>query len=167
MIEETKNRATISDDESLVKDNFHRIGSKGIVSVENTVDSQNTPAPTQKQQPQSHVPHSVPNLNRGKDLPEGYPRSTLPKLAAATNTIGLIGLIVALISLFAGWFPILGWLGWFTGLILSLVGLTQKPRGLAVVGLLISIISFVVIVAINYYMLLLAGVSNPSLSFLW
>ncbi len=60
-----------------------------------------------------------------------------------SNGIGTAGFILALLSLFLGWIPVLGWIMWLLGLILSAVGMTKKPKGLAIAGLVISLIGIV------------------------
>lgn len=57
-----------------------------------------------------------------------------------SNPIGIVGFVLAIISLFIGWLPVFGWLFWLLALILSVVGIFKKPRGLAIAGLIISII---------------------------
>ena len=62
------------------------------------------------------------------------------------NGIGVAGFVLALLGLFLGWIPILGWILWILGLILSGVGMTRKPKGLAIAGLVISLIGLVVLI---------------------
>jgi len=57
-----------------------------------------------------------------------------------TNGIGTAGFVLALIALFLGWIPVVGWVLWILGLIFSLIGLFRTPRGFAVAGLIISVI---------------------------
>ena len=66
----------------------------------------------------------------------------------ASNGTGTAGFVLALISLFLGWIPILGWILWFLGLILSFVGIFKKPRGLAIAGLIISPIGIILLIFI-------------------
>ncbi|MGG6229730.1 hypothetical protein [Tenacibaculum sp. SDUM215027] len=65
------------------------------------------------------------------------------RITAKINGVGIAGFILAVIGLFFGWFPVLGWLIWALGFILSLVGIFKKPRGLAIAGLVISLFSFI------------------------
>ena len=44
-----------------------------------------------------------------------------------SNGIGTAGFVLALIALFLGWVPVLGWVLWFLGLILSFVGVFKQP----------------------------------------
>ena len=56
------------------------------------------------------------------------------------NGLGIAGFILALLGLFFSWIPVFGWIIWTVGLILSSIGVFKKPRGLAISGLVISII---------------------------
>lgn len=69
-----------------------------------------------------------------------------------TNNIGSVGFIIASFSLVLGWVPAFGWLLLLSGLLLSIIGVTQKPRWLAIMGLVISIISTIEIVFFAYIM---------------
>ncbi len=60
-----------------------------------------------------------------------------------SNGIGTSGFVLALIALFIGWVPIIGWIVWALGLILSFVGVFKKPRGMAISGLVISLIGII------------------------
>lgn len=64
------------------------------------------------------------------------------------NGIGTAGFVCALIGLFVSWIPILGWILWLVGAILSVVGIFKKPRGLAIAGTVISFIDVLILLAI-------------------
>ncbi len=76
-----------------------------------------------------------------------------------TNGIGTAGFILSLIALFFGWIPILGWLIWIVGLILSFVGVFKKPKGLAIAGLIISFLAFIILILIFVGLAFLGSVS--------
>ncbi|MDR1984007.1 MAG: hypothetical protein LBQ28_04195 [Prevotellaceae bacterium] len=63
-----------------------------------------------------------------------------------SNGLGIAGFVLALIALFLGWIPVLGWILWILGLIFSCIGLFKVPKGFAIAGFIISIISFIVLV---------------------
>ena len=65
-----------------------------------------------------------------------------------SNGVGTAGFVLALITLFLCWVPILNWILWGLGLILSFVGVFFKPRGLAIAGLVISLIALIIIIAV-------------------
>lgn len=45
-----------------------------------------------------------------------------------------------------GWVPVLGWILWALGLILSFVGvLLKKPKGLAIAGLVVSVVGIILL----------------------
>ena len=68
-----------------------------------------------------------------------------------TNGVALAGLIVSIVALICSPIPLLCWILWIVGLILSCVGLGKKARKkLAVAGLLISIIDFIVLIVMLF-----------------
>lgn len=62
-----------------------------------------------------------------------------------SNNIGTAGFILAIIALFLGWVPFLGWLIWLLGLIFSFVGVLNQPRGLSIAGLVISFLGVILL----------------------
>lgn len=64
----------------------------------------------------------------------------------ATNGLGTAGFILSIIAIFVGWVPILGWLVWLVGLILSFVGIFKNPKGMAIAGLVISLIGIILLI---------------------
>lgn len=78
-------------------------------------------------------------------IQQGPPRS---------NGIGTDGFVLALIGFLFFWVPLVGWIAWLLGLILSACGMFKKPRGLAIAGLVISVFSLIVwvqLVEFEYY----------------
>ncbi len=65
-----------------------------------------------------------------------------------SNGIGSAGFVLALLSLFIGWIPILGWIMWILGFIFSLIGVFKFPRGLSIAGLVISLVGVILIVLV-------------------
>lgn len=65
-----------------------------------------------------------------------------------SNGVGLAGFVLALLALFLGWVPILGWILWVLGLILSFVGVFKEPRGMAIAGLVISLIGIILLLVV-------------------
>ena len=64
-----------------------------------------------------------------------------------SNSMGVAGFIIALLGLVFCWFPFVNLILWFLGLIFSLVGIFKAPRGMAIAGLVLSlIIIFIIIV---------------------
>ena len=65
-----------------------------------------------------------------------------------TNGIGTAGFVLALIALFLGWIPFLGWILWLLGLIFSFVGVFRTPKGLSIAGLVISLIGIILLIVV-------------------
>ena len=57
-----------------------------------------------------------------------------------SNGMGTAGFVLALLSLLLAWVPVLGWILWLLGVVFSLIGLFKSPRGLAIVGIVLSLI---------------------------
>ena len=79
-----------------------------------------------------------------------------------TNGLGITGFILALLSIFLGWIPFLGWLVWLLGLIFSFIGVFKVPRGMAIAGLILSLLGLLVIVLITggFMEVLKQGIAN-------
>ena len=65
-----------------------------------------------------------------------------------SNGIGTTGFVLALIAIFLGWVPILGWIIWLLGLIFSFIGVFKRPKGLSIAGLVISLIGIVLLIVV-------------------
>ena len=64
------------------------------------------------------------------------------------NGVGTAGFVLALIALFLGWVPVLGWVVWVLGLIFSFAGLFKNPKGMAITGLVISLIGIILLLVV-------------------
>lgn len=62
-----------------------------------------------------------------------------------SNGIGTAGLVFAILGLFLGWIPVLGWIIWFFGALFSFIGLFKSPRGCAIAGFIISFIGLIIL----------------------
>lgn len=65
-----------------------------------------------------------------------------------SNSMGTVGFIFALVSIFCGWIPIAGWIVWLVGAVFSFIGLFSRPRGLAIAGVIISLVLIPLIVTV-------------------
>ena len=65
-----------------------------------------------------------------------------------SNGVGTAGFVLALIALFVGWIPVIGWIVWLLGLILSFVGVFKEPRGMSIAGLVISLIGIILLLIV-------------------
>lgn len=81
-----------------------------------------------------------------------------------SNGIGTAGFVLALLTLFFGWIPFLGWVMWLLGLIFSAVGISKakkvkKGMGLSVAGLIISLIGVIMLFILAGSIATLIGLS--------
>ena len=61
----------------------------------------------------------------------------------------MAGFVLALLGLFLGWVPVLGWILWVLGLIFSVIGVFRTPKGLAIAGLIITFIGLIVLIILG------------------
>ena len=52
-----------------------------------------------------------------------------------------------MLSFILCWAPIANLIMWFLGFLFSLIGVFKKPRGLAIAGLVISLIDIIIVIA--------------------
>jgi len=64
------------------------------------------------------------------------------------NGAGTTGFVLALIALFLGWVPVLGWILWILGAVFSFIGVLKKPKGMAIAGLVISFIGIILLTVV-------------------
>ena len=64
------------------------------------------------------------------------------------NVVGLVGFILALISLLFDWIPYVGWLVWFLGFLFSFIGMFKKPRAFAVAGFILSLAGLIILLVV-------------------
>jgi hypothetical protein len=82
--------------------------------------------------------------SQGNNSPNSAsPRDVRYVQAPPSNGVGVAGFVLAILSIFFGWVPVLGWLMWLLGLILSFIGIFKAPRGLAIAGLIISLLGLI------------------------
>ncbi|MBR5436209.1 MAG: hypothetical protein IK120_05025 [Muribaculaceae bacterium] len=58
-----------------------------------------------------------------------------------TNGVGIAGFVISLLAGLLSWTVFIGFILWLLGLIFSIVGMGKRPRGLAIAGLIISLLS--------------------------
>lgn len=88
------------------------------------------------QQPQQTAPISTNNT------------TTVVVEGAHSNGIGIAGFIIALIGLVFCWIPFINIILWFLGFVFSLIGVFKVPRGMAIAGLVLSLIIIFIIISI-------------------
>lgn len=93
-----------------------------------------------------------------KNQEQGKQTIIINQQSPRSNGIGVAGFVLALIALFLGWVPVWGWLLWLLGLIFSFCGIFKSPRGLAVAGLIISLVDliFLILLSLGIFAVLLA-----------
>lgn len=67
----------------------------------------------------------------------------------AHNGLGTAGFVLALVAFFLSWVPVVNWILWILGVIFSLIGLTRRPKGLAIAGIIISFIGVILILVLG------------------
>ena len=72
----------------------------------------------------------------------------LPPLKSKRNTFALAGFILSVLGLLLCWLPFVGGPFWLAGLVLSGQGMNRQPRGLAIAGLTISVLVFLLIISL-------------------
>ncbi len=73
------------------------------------------------------------------------------------NGIGTAGLVLSIIGMALFWVPVVNVILWFLGFLFSFIGVFKRPRGKAIAGLVISIVSVLILVVIS---LILGGVGE-------
>lgn len=58
-----------------------------------------------------------------------------------SNGLGTAGFITSLLGLLLSWVPVFGWILWLVGALLSLIGVFKNPKGLAITGLILSLVT--------------------------
>ncbi len=75
--------------------------------------------------------------NRRYCRPSGEPWHPEPRPA---NGIGTAGFVLSILTTVMWWVPYVGWPLWVLAVVFSAIGLGRKPRGLAIAGLVISVV---------------------------
>jgi len=91
-------------------------------------------------------PDNFNKANSGHSSPEFPYSQTNTFIVKESNGIGTAGFVMSLISLFFGWVPFLGWILWMLGLCFSIAGMFRNPKGLAIAGLVISLIGIILLI---------------------
>lgn len=65
-----------------------------------------------------------------------------------SNGLGTTGFVLSLLAIFLCWIPVLSWILWILGLIFSFIGIFKRPRGLAITGLILSLLDLILLIAV-------------------
>jgi len=100
--------------------------------------------------PKSHMSRKIKfikNMTQEYQNPQGQ-TVIINQTEKKSNGIGTAGFVLALIAIFLGWVPVLGWILWLLGLIFSFVGVFKTPKGLSIAGLVISLIGIILLITV-------------------
>jgi hypothetical protein len=86
--------------------------------------------------------------SNGNSAVHGGQQIIVNQVTKQSNGVGTAGFVLALVAIFLGWVPVLNWILWILGLILSFAGVFKQPKGLAIAGLVISLIGLILIIAV-------------------
>ena len=89
----------------------------------------------------------IENMTQEYQNPQGQ-TVIINQTEKKSNGIGTAGFVLALIAIFLGWVPVLGWILWLLGLIFSFVGVFKTPKGLSIAGLVISLIGIILLITV-------------------
>lgn len=89
----------------------------------------------------------------------GNPTIIVNQPVPKSNGMGTAGFVLALLALFLGWVPVVGWILWVLGLIFSCVGVSRTPKGLAIAGLIISLLGVILLLFVFAGLFAAAAVS--------
>ena len=89
-----------------------------------------------------------PNLAQDTTANAPMQQTVYVNVDRKSNGVGTAGFVLALIAFLLCWVPVLDFILWFLGALLSFIGVFKAPRGLAIAGLVISFIGIIVIVAV-------------------
>ena len=80
--------------------------------------------------------------------PVQQPQPVQPQPVRRSNGIATAGLVLSILGLALCWIPIVDVILWFLGFLFSFIGVFKRPRGKAIAGLIISVISILVIILV-------------------
>ena len=75
-----------------------------------------------------------------------WKQTTRKDLSSFKKDPVIAGFVMSLITLFFGWIPVFGWVIWILSLVFSFIAVFKRPRGLAIAGLILSIVGLIFIV---------------------
>lgn len=91
------------------------------------------------------------NFNNSNPVKETNAAQTIivNQSAPETNGIGVAGFVMSITGMILCWVPVLKWLLLAPAFILSFIGIFRKPRALAVIGTIISLLVIIILIAIK------------------
>ena len=107
------------------------------------MDNNTQPAAQQPQQaPQQ------PTQQVQQQAPQPQQQVIVQTVESKSNGIGTAGFVLALLGLLFSWVPVVDFILWFLGILFSFIGCFKSPKGLAIAGLILSLLGIIVIIAI-------------------
>lgn len=87
-------------------------------------------------------------IQNNEKIPQGQTIIVNHQESPKSNGMGIAGFVLALLAIFMGWIPVIGWIIWLLGLIFSFVGVFRTPKGFAIAGLAISLIGLFLLLVV-------------------
>ena len=115
--------------------------------IDSTVQ-EDQPEQTQAQQEQTQSQSEQTQGQSGQPQDQSGQTIIVEQAESQKNGIGVAGFVLALIAVFFGWIPVLGWVVWLLGTIFSFAGVFKEPKGLAIAGLVISLIGVILLISV-------------------
>ncbi|ALU25442.1 hypothetical protein [Myroides odoratimimus] len=91
---------------------------------------------------EQEVRSTPPPPQQGYNQQQAY----YPPVVPEKNNLGLAGFILSIVAILLFWLPFINGICWLLGLIFSAIGVFRKPKGLAIAGLVISLIGVVIFI---------------------
>ncbi|AJA68133.1 hypothetical protein MODO_2070 [Myroides odoratimimus] len=88
---------------------------------------------------EQEVRSTPPPPQQGYNQQQAY----YPPIVPEKNNLGLAGFILSIVAFLLFWLPFINVICWLLGLIFSAIGVFRKPKGLAIAGLVISLIGVI------------------------
>ena len=101
-------------------------------------------APQQPQYQQPQAPQYGPQPQYQQPYQQPQYQQYQPVQPKPVNGLGIAGFVLSLVGLCFFWVPFFNAISSLIGLILSGFGMKKKPNGLAIAGLVIGIIAFII-----------------------
>ena len=80
--------------------------------------------------------------------PPVQPQTAAAQPVSRKNGISTAGLVLSIVGLALCWVPIVNVILWFLGFLFSFIGVFKRPKGKAIAGLIISVVSIVAIILV-------------------
>lgn len=94
-----------------------------------------------------------------------WDRQPMPQQEAQTNPMGTAGFILSIVTAVIGWIPYMGWLIWVLAVVFSAIGMSRKPRGLAIAGLIIALgLPLLLVLAVIAFGISIAALGSTGLA---